>query len=200
LINRPDLFCSPHHDLSNSVLKKGDRTMDMIDRYFDDSLRIYALCSDESLPDDVARLLSYMHIKACESRRGIDYFNDPSENDEEALGFMLGETDATDTMVTAEGEVVVMGNGIMSGIEREIAAAQKHIREECGMENRLSGELRSRMRLYRDSGFRDSMVKLYKEKIAPRLWKYDRSAVDRAFGNYRKRIAAQEQEFRRMLG
>ena len=54
-------------------------------------MRIYAICGDENLSDNDARLLSYMHAKAFESGIGIEYFKNPSTSEETALSFMTGE-------------------------------------------------------------------------------------------------------------
>jgi hypothetical protein len=59
--------------------------------YFDDALRIHAICVDNGLSENEARLLTYMHTKGCESGKGIDYFFDPSMDEAEALEIMLGE-------------------------------------------------------------------------------------------------------------
>jgi hypothetical protein len=132
--------------------------MNLMTRYFDDAVRIYAICGDEALSDDDARLLSYIHVKACESDKGIDYFDDPSPHDEEALSILLGETMVADTMVTAKGEVVELGNDMVSDAHSEIGALDQRFENDLGMERRLSGELRSRLCLYHDEQFRRKMT------------------------------------------
>jgi hypothetical protein len=173
--------------------------MDLMTRYFDDALRIYAMCGDDDLSDDDARLLTYIHVKACESGKGVEYFDDPSEFDEEALQVMLGDTIIADTMVTAEGEVVSLGDGHASALNREISALDTAFERGLGNERRISGELQLRLRLYRDKSYREKMVALYSKKIAPKIFSYDRNAVERAFKNYREKAVRNEQEIERMI-
>jgi hypothetical protein len=163
--------------------------MDLMTRYFEDSLRIYAVCGDDDLSDDDARLLTYIHVKACESGKGIDYFDDPSEFDEKALGVMLGDTIIADTLVTQKGEIVSLGDGHASTVSREIFSLDEAFERDLGMERRISGELQLRLRLYRDKSYRDKMVTLYSSQIAPKIFSYDRTAVEQAFKNHRDKTA-----------
>jgi hypothetical protein len=173
--------------------------MDLMTRYFDDALRIYTMCVNDDLSDDDARLLTYIHVKACESGKGVEYFDDPSEFDEEALRVMLGDTIIADTLVTAEGEVVSLGGGHASTVSREIFSLDSAFERDLGMEGRISGELRLRLRLYRDKSFREKMVTLYSKKIAPKIFSYDRNAVEQAFKNYREKAVRNEQKIERMI-
>lgn len=173
--------------------------MELMNRYFEDALRIYAVCGDDDLSDADARLLTYIHVKACESGKGIDYFDDPSEFDEKALGVMLGDSIIADTLVTQKGEIVSPGDGHASAVSREISSLDEAFERGLGMERRISGELQLRLRLYRDKSYRDKMVTLYSKNIAPKIFSGDRSAVDRAFKKYREKTARNEQEIERMI-
>jgi hypothetical protein len=173
--------------------------MDLMTRYFDDAMRIYAICGDEDLSDHDARLLTYMHAKGCESGKGIDYFDDPSPFDEAALSALLGETVVADTMVTARGEVVTLAKGYFSGIGAEVGACDHNLEKNHGMERRLSGELANRLRLYRDAAFRQRMVSLYREKITPKLSSYDKKTIDRAFSAFRERLNRTDHDTKKML-
>lgn len=197
------LYCNtahhPHARTHRITLPESDRAMDIMTRYFDDALRIYAICGDEELSDHDARLLTYIHAKACESGRGTEYFDNPQEHDEEALSVMLGETVIADTMVQANGEVISLAGGYFSGIDARIRENDTAFESGLGMERRISGELAGRLRLYRDPGFRERMIALYRNTIVPRLDSYDRAAIDRAFVKYRERLAGAEKEMQRML-
>jgi hypothetical protein len=173
--------------------------MDLMTRYFDDAVRIYAICGNDDLSDDDARILTYIHAKACESGKGIDYFNDPPEFDEEALQVMLGDTIIADTMVTAEGEVISLGNGHASAVSKEVSSLDSSFEHDLGMERRISGELKLRLRLYHDKSYQDKMVTLYSKNIAPKIFSCDCSSVERAFKKYREKAVRNEQEIGRAM-
>jgi hypothetical protein len=173
--------------------------MDIVDRYFDDAARIYAICGDENLSDDEARLLTYIHVKAQENPNGLDFLDDPDGIDRDALRAMLGDCTIAETMVAKDGTVVYVGGDLFPEIGRSIASIDAAYHLELGMENRISGELRNRLRLYTDDAFREKMVSLYRKKIAPRIFSTGKEAVIRSFRSYREKNARQEQELRDML-
>jgi hypothetical protein len=173
--------------------------MDCFERYFDDAMRIYAICGDEALSDDEARLLTYMHAKGCESGKGVDYFADPSEYDDTALEIMIGETILTEQAVTPAGDVVTIADPFTATIGERIRSLDESLKEEHGFENRFCGELHRRMRLYRDPEFRTRMMDVYKEKIAPKIFGYSQEKLQGAFERYRAKRVDDEREIGRML-
>ena len=62
------------------------------------------------------------------------------------------------------------------------------------MENRLSGELKTRLRLYRDGEFRKKMIAIYNERIIPLFSIYDKKMIDDAFARYREEQQRIEKE------
>lgn len=170
--------------------------------YFEDALRIHAICVDTGRTENDARLLTYMHAKASESERGIDYFLSPSEEDADALEIMLGksskkvdippvanldkkEQDAIDLILT---------------IADRISRLDAILAKECGLENRLSGELTMRLRLYRDTPFRNKMIEIYKNEIVPRFTSYDQDRIDTAFSKFRETQRKTDVELLEMAG
>jgi hypothetical protein len=162
-------------------------------------VRIYAICGDENLSDDEARLLTYLHVKAQESPRGLDFLDDPDGTDREALLAMLGECTIAETMVSKDGKLVSLGSDFFPEMSTSIAAMDAVYRSDLGMENRISGELRNRLRLYCDGAFRKRMVALYTEKISPRIFSCDKAMVERSFTAYRQRMVRADRELKDQL-
>lgn len=170
--------------------------------YFDDALRIHAICVDNGLSENEARLLTYMHTKGCESGKGIDYFFDPSMDEAEALEIMLGERKKPLPLpavasLDEEGHEAI--HTILTIADR-ISNLDRYLAEECGLENRLSGELRHRLRLYRDRTFRARMIDLYKSNVVPKMDDYTRERVHQAFRKYRIEKQRREKEIMRSAG
>ena len=179
--------------------REKDMIMDFFERYFEDAIRIYAICGDENLSDDEARLLTYIHVKALENPHGLDFLDDPEETDRDALNIMLGDCALAETMLAKDGTVVSLGSDFFPEMNRAIDSMDAAYRDELGMENRLSGELRIRRRLYEDREFRKRMVALYAEKISPRIFSCDKAVIERSFKAFRERIARRDREQQDLL-
>lgn len=170
--------------------------------YFDDAVKIHAICADEGMSESEARLLTYMHAKASESEKGIDYFLEPADEDAEALEIMLGVYKRKlplppSESLDKEGQDAV--NLILTIADR-ISNLDNILAKECGMENRLSGELRARLKLYKDTEFRNKMISLYNTKIQPLLPLYNKEKVDRAFSHFRELQLKKEIELMNAAG
>lgn len=156
--------------------------------YFEDALRIHAICADAGLGENEARLLTYMHAKASENESGIDYFNAPAEEDIDALEIMLGKSKKKIKIPPImdlepnEQEAV----DIILTIAERIARLDALLARECGMENRLCGELSIRLRLYKDPAFKEKMISLYKKTVIPDFEKYDKEKISLAFSKYQE--------------
>jgi hypothetical protein len=153
-------------------------------------MRVHAICANEGIADDDAKLLTYMHVKGCESGRGVNYFIDPQEVDEEAIRILLGHGRATGDLIEscpAENS----SNALLSLADR-ISALDTHFTRELGIENPLSAELRNRLRLYCDPLFRDGKIELYRRCIETQLGEYNRERVREAFRAYRRRKKQEE--------
>jgi hypothetical protein len=168
-------------------LEDKELTMDVFERYFEDAVRIYAICGDEELTDDDARLLTYMHAKACESGKGIEYFNDPSEHDEEALKVLTGDLTIGELAISDKGEVVPVSDPLTASMSDTIGDIDNTLKNEQGFENRISGELRHRLRLYRDPEFRTKMTEIYAKKISPRIFSCTEGGKEQSFRRYREK-------------
>jgi len=168
-------------------------------QYFGDAMRVYAICSDENISDDDTRVLAYMHAKGFESGRGIDYFANPSKIEEDALEIMVGDVVIADT-VNADGVEHRVDHSILEDFPNYVRSIDSKLHESCGMENRISGELRRRLRLYKDPGFRARMMAAYSEKIAPKIYSYTKDDVNRSFARYRERKVTEDNDLASMLG
>jgi len=169
--------------------------------YFNNALKIHAVCADLEYSDEDARVYTYIYTKAVESGRGVDYFNDPAPEDSEALEIMLGlkrnlnlppaitlndeESEALDFILSIAGHIEHLDGLLVS---------------ECGMENRFSGELRARLRLYRDKKFRDIMISNYLNIVEPKISTYDNERITAAFRKHHEHEECFERELRELLG
>jgi len=168
-------------------------------QYFGDAMRVYAICSDENISDEDTRVLAYMHAKAFESGMGMEYFRNPSRIEEDALEIMVGDVVIADT-VKSDGQEYKVDNSIIEDFPNYIRSLDSKLHESCGMENRISGELRRRLRLYKDPGYRAQMMSAYSEKIAPKIYAYTKDDIDRSFARYREKKKTEDQAWENMLG
>ncbi len=165
-----------------------DTTNDLFGRYFDDAMRIYAICSQEGIPDGDARIMTYIHVKAQESGRGVSYFTNPPQEDAEAIQYMLGEKGIEDLDNDPTGAAAQHVLAVGKSLARLDAVATT----QCGRENPFQSELRARLRLYSDPAFRQRMVRSYEESVKEKLQSYDQEKVRTAFKEYRERKAREE--------
>lgn len=170
--------------------------------YFDDALRIHAICADKNICENDARLLTYMHAKGCESGKGVDYFYNPADEDSEALEIMLGKSKGSLRIpsVMSLDEKGQEALELVMTISDKINKLDNLLAKECGLENRLSGELKTRLRLYKEPEFRDKMVKLYKTEIVDDMPQYTKDKIDLAFLKFREEQQKIEQEILDMVG
>ncbi|MDR0307776.1 MAG: hypothetical protein LBI42_13195 [Chitinispirillales bacterium] len=169
--------------------------------YFNSALRIHAVCADLEYSDEEARVYTYIHTKAVESGRGVEYFYNPAPEDSEALEIMLGmkrtlELPPAITLDEQESEALDLILSIADHIEH----LDGILVSECGMENRFSGELRARLRLYKDVKFRDAMISNYVNIVEPKINQYDEEAITEAFRKHQEHDEMFEKELRELLG
>jgi hypothetical protein len=170
--------------------------------YYEDALKIHAICVDVNLTEHEARLLTYMHAKGKESGEGIDYFNEPSEQDAEAIEIMLGHSRGTFRLPSV---INLNDDGhkaldLILNISSKINQLDTMLARELGMENRLGGELKYRLKLYKNREFCQKMIALYKDIIIPKLAFYNKEMVDIAFAKFRKEQVQKEKELLELTG
>ena len=174
---------------------------DSFSNYFDDAVRIHAICADCALSENDARLLTYMHAKASDSGKGVEYFLTPAQEDSEALEIMLGQCKGS-LRLPAVMSLDEKGHDaveLILTIADKISNLDNLLARECGLENRLSGELRARLRLYKDTEFRDKMIDLYNTKVMPFLPLYNKEKIDEAFSRFRAEQQRKEKELSDMV-
>lgn len=170
--------------------------------YFNDSLKIHAICVDMNLSETDARILTYMHAKGIETGKGAQYFLNPANEDSEALEIMLGQK--TESMQLASDiildEKTQEALDLITTIADRISHIDNLLAKECGLENRLTGELRNRLRLYKDQDFRNHMIDLYSNHIMPQLPEYDQEKIENAFSRFRALERQKEKDLLNMVG
>ncbi len=169
--------------------------------YFDSALKIHAVCADLEYSEEDARIYTYIHAKATENGRGVAYFWNPAPEDSEALEIMLGIKKHIDIppMVTLDENESEAVDLILSIADR-ISELDNLLARECGLENRFTGELKARLRLYKDEAFRDKMVGIYVETILPKLDHYDKERIDEAFRKSQEEKDRLEKELLQISG
>ncbi|HEX2959082.1 MAG TPA: hypothetical protein VHO70_19760 [Chitinispirillaceae bacterium] len=170
--------------------------------YYEDALKIHAICVDVNLSEHDARLLTYMHAKGKESGLGIDYFNDPSVQDAEAIEIMLGHSQGTFRLpsVISLNEDGHKALDLILNISNKINQLDTMLAKELGMENRLGGELKNRLKLYKNREFCQKMITMYKDTIVPKLAFYNKEMVDTAFSRFRHEQVQKEKELLELTG
>lgn len=165
------------------------------DESFFIGMKIHAICADANIDLDKTRLLTYMHFKIKDNGNDINYFDHESENDCLAIEVMLGNMTPLHNFFSENcigNKNTAVFKEYCSSIANNIRKLDSSFRKNIGMENRLSGELRKRLRLYRDKIFRNEMMRLYKEIILPRIELYELCTIKRAFKQARERANKSE--------
>jgi hypothetical protein len=181
----------------------GMDTENFFEEYFDDAMRIHAICAEVGLCDKEAKLLTYMHIKGLKSGKGPAYFRYEQEHDIDAIEILLGETKLLVQTVRddQDGREEERGKSsmLLAKLSRRISKLDERFTREYGVEMPLSSELRARLRLYRDVAFREEKIALYQAHVAGRLKEYDRERVRKAFRKYRARKVREERDLMQAL-
>ena len=158
---------------------------------FDDAVKIHAICIDNSLTEYDARILTYIHSKSIESKKGINYFLESEtidhENDKQAILILLGKNHDDDQFAYIEQKLDENAKKLFQLISSKIKQVDIQLQQTMGLENRLTSELNSRLRLYTDVNFRKSMVAIYTKLIVPQLMEYSNDRIKKAFNEYTTR-------------
>jgi hypothetical protein len=135
-------------------------------------MRVYAICADANIDDEKARILNFIRFKLSENGNVDMCFNQELSPDCAVIEAMLGNLVPLQRLFcensTYKKELVFIEE-YCSRIANDIRILDFSLHESVGMENRLIGELRNRLRLYRDAAFRKEMVRMYHEIIAPMM-------------------------------
>jgi len=170
-------------------------------KYFNDTTKIYAICSDLNIPDEKIRLLTFIHIKICEN--GLEYLEHPRIEEVQALQIMLGDSDKIIQTLKEENLNEEQKQSINESIQvlaNHLVKADNELSQQCGLENRLSSELKYRLLLFENSKFRKEMLDLYQTQIEPKILLYDNQKIKEAFENYQIKTIKKEQELKQLLG
>ena len=165
--------------------------------FYNEASKIYAICFDLDITDEQIRLLSFIHLKTIQN--DINYFENPSLEEVQSLKIMLGDTELAkqilhDNNVDSEQIEKTIENCAKSFSKLDIDLKNKY-----GMENRISGELKYRLRLYTDSSFRKKILDLYKNKVLPLIISYTDDKVQKSFVKYQEKMQKKEDEFKQFL-
>ena len=136
-------------------------TNNFINKHFDSAMSIHNRCEELGLSRDYARVLTYVHVKTNEPGNE-DYFDKDNLEVVEILDFMLNKKRvAFDVRIKPESQKKIRL------IPKKLHSLDAHLRENYGMEIRISSELKNRRRMHSDKEYREKILAIYKKKILP---------------------------------
>lgn len=154
-----------------------------IKSYIDDALSISALCSDLGLSRDDAKLFTYIHVKSMSSPAGIECFNDAAEQEILALQIMLGikrfPSIKPEVPLDEPSEAAI--GDFTDTLSDRIKELDYIADEGRGLESYFRSELFRRLRFHQDPEYRKEKLKVYMEKIYPRMKEYTKKKVFEVF-------------------
>ena len=165
------------------------------DEMFFEAMQIHAVCVDAGIDDEKTRILTYIHFKLLSNNNDPGYFESAAETDCASIEIMLGNKKTFEGIVLKSEKKGFTNALILNHCEATASKIKKMdavFRNEYGIENRLSSELRNRLRLYRDKAYREEMFKLYQDIIVPRKDLYEQCTIERAFRQDRERKMVEE--------
>ncbi len=175
-------------------------TKNIFDIYYYDALGIHAICADLHLPNTDAKLFTYIHVKANQAGGEPNYFRKEQLADVRALKILLGKTDHTEKIAEIESIDYEWARDFKSiFIANKLQNIDRKALNDFGFEFPLRYELQNRLRLYEDVEFRETKLKFYNSKIAPRLSLYDIKKSEEVFQRERLRNARSEKQLRRLF-
>lgn len=169
---------------------------EIFSRYFEDAQKIHALCFDYSMSRNAAKLLTYLHVKACESGEGAEYFRRSHPGDVAAILCLLGEEHE---QAPPTSELEQQQADFIRNTARELAAIERRLQEEQGIERAFTPELRLRLRLHTDTSFREQQLEIYQLLIKPGLSTYSNDDVQASIGRSRTLQQQEQQRLNCML-
>jgi hypothetical protein len=172
-----------------------------IKNYFDIAMKIHAICSDNSISKDDAKLYVYIYVKTCESAEGIDYFEQDCTIEIEALKSLLG-SDYNQNATVFEEPVTpqMLVELYQSFVKKAITKIERDIQLEYGLERVIRSELADRLRLHVDPSFRSRHIDIFKNLIYPEIGNYDETKVRFSNVNYQIKLARKDREIDILLG
>lgn len=155
-------------------------------KYYDDALKISAICADLNLPSSDAKLYTYIHIKTLQND-GVEYFENESPHEIKALKILLGKTkqDSFKKLDKLSQQKEAFKPEIISDKLRGIEMAAK---VNFGFEFPFKYELENRLKFHTDPEYRNQKVDFYLTTISPRMRFYTDSDIKRAFKNEQDRL------------
>jgi hypothetical protein len=173
---------------------------DMMTRYFDDALKIDALCHERHLPRSDSKLYTYIHVKTIESGLGVAYFDGDCATDIEAISILLGKTRISGlTFSDTHTSIQDLAEAIYFWAGSEVARIEAAAHDTLGIESVLMPELYNRLRLYLDKGFCRAKCRYYTQTIVPHLGGYTREMVDTVYAQIRTQVNEQNRIVDEML-
>jgi len=141
---------------------------DFIVRHFPVVRKVYDLCDQFSVPENEARLYSYIHVKSIE--RGAEFEDVPHEESIEvdALKALLGTEEWHNARSRVSGNECTRGViDAFVGVSDDLKATDHTLCQDHGIEFRLQSELHSRLRFHTDPAYRAAKLRFYRSKIRP---------------------------------
>jgi hypothetical protein len=159
-------------------------------RFYEECLKIHAICDDLDYSKDDARLFTNIHVLM--NTKGKDFFDKESfEHELLAVDILLSPYKPNITSPESE---LVSKLCVGAELKKLDSSAETH-----GHETFFTTQLRIMKQLYSNSAFRRKKIKIYEEKIKPRITEYDTNKVKKTFKHAREREAREQRELNRLI-
>mgnify|MGYP000904981636 CR=1 FL=1 len=151
--------------------------------FYEDALKIFAICIDNSISETDARVLTYIHSKIIE--KGNNYFLSPPKEEELAITIMLGQHNES---TFSEHDIDPRALRLFNQVAKKIQEIDIQLHQRMGIENRLHSELRGRLLIYTDKKYRKKMLSIYTNLIIPQMIKYTQDRIRKVINNHLSKI------------
>ena len=129
------------------------------DGFEKDALTIHDFCAKEFFGSDLAKLLTYVHLKI--QKDGLDGLLE-SDADVSALRILLGQEDEFSNYPSELRSKLQAFSKIINKTDHKLC-------QETGKERGLAGELQERLRFHIDRTFQDEILYLYYTQVLQEL-------------------------------
>jgi hypothetical protein len=179
VLTKCNFFCI--RNLSKSHLGGKENMMkydELHSRYFENGLKIRAICDDLAYPEEYAQILLYIHI------RGTDHYSNKTVM--KTMAKIIEEYYHPDKEIKLKESSFNSNNHIKSMysdiiIGKQLEYADNYLSEKENKNGFFSKQISNILRLYTDTDFREKMLNIYEKNIKKLLKLYNKEKIEKAF-------------------
>jgi hypothetical protein len=146
-------------------------------KYYDDGLRIRAICDDLDYPSEYFPVLLNIHIK------GSKHFYNKEKQDVHKIAYKMLMPESQEMLLKSrlkkDNHIKALFSKIIIG--GELKRADDYLLSEAGVENFFKNQLININRMYTDEYYRKKMIKIYEENVKQLIYLYDEERINKAF-------------------